>query len=93
MGSITRQGDKLLRGSLALDDVAKRFDMLEVRCGKCPRSGRLNINKLIDEHGRAMSLPDLRKVLSDDCEHKDTVWRKDRCQVFYPQLRELKGGA
>ncbi len=54
---------------------------------------QLKIAKLIDEHGRAMSLPDLRKILSGDCEHKNAVRRKDQCQVFYPQLRELKGGA
>ncbi len=93
MGSIKMQVDKILRELLSLDDVQKRFRMLEVRCSKCSRSGRLKIDKLIDEHGRAMSLPDLRKVLSGDCEHKDAVRRKDRCQVFYPRLRELKGGA
>ncbi len=48
-------------GSLSLDDFSKRFRMLEVRCGHCTRRGRLRIDKLIDEHGRDMSLPDLRK--------------------------------
>ncbi len=64
--------------------------MLEVRCGNCTRRGRLRIDKLIDEYGRDMSLPDLRKVLAGDCEHKTAARRKDQCQVFYPQLRELK---
>ncbi len=77
-------------GSLSLDDISKRYRMLEVRCGKCIRSGRLKIGKLIDEHGRDMSLPDLRKHLVGDCEHKTATRRKDECQVFYPQLRELK---
>ncbi len=85
------QGDALLKGSLTLDDIEKRFRMLEVRCGRCPRSGRLKIDKLIDEHGQDMSLPDLRKVLAGDCEHRNAVRRKDRCQVFYPQLREMRG--
>ncbi len=80
----------MVTGSLSLDDFSKRFQMLDVRCGKCTRSGRLRIDKLIDEHGRDMSLPDLRKHLIGDCEHKAAVRRKDRCQVFYPQLRELK---
>jgi len=77
-------------GSLSLDDIGRRFRMLEVRCGACPRSGRLRIDKLIDEHGREMSLPDLRAVLASDCEHKAAARRKDQCQVYYPQLRELK---
>ncbi len=77
-------------GSLSLDDVSKRFAILEVRCGNCARRGRLRIDKLIDRQGRDMSLPDLRAVLADDCEHKTAIRRKDQCQLFYPQLRELK---
>ena len=64
--------------------------MLEIRCGNCTRSGRLRIDKLIDEHGRDKSLPDLRAILAADCEHMTESRRKDQCQVFYPQLRELK---
>ncbi len=79
-----------MTGSPSLDDVSRRFHMLEVRCGNCPRSGRLRIDKLIDEHGREMSLPDLRKILAANCEHVTAARRKDQCQVFYPQLKELK---
>ncbi len=64
--------------------------MLEVRCGHCTRRGRLRIDELIDEHGRDMSLPDLRTILAGDCEHTTAARRKDQCQVFYPQLKELK---
>ncbi len=77
-------------GSLSLDDISKRYHMLEVRCGNCTRSGRLRIDKLIDEHGRDMSLPDLRAILAADCEQKSTAGLADQCQVFYPQLRELR---
>jgi hypothetical protein len=77
-------------GSLSLADVSKRFRMLEVRCGKCTRHGRLRIDKLIDEHGRDMSLPDLRAVLAVDCEHNASAGFTDQCQVYYPQLRELR---
>ncbi len=77
-------------GALSLDDFSKRYRMLEVRCGKCTRSGRLRVDKLIDEHGRDMSLPDLRAILAADCEQKSAAGLADQCQVFYPQLRELK---
>ena len=63
--------------------------MREVRCGNCTRHGRLRVDKLNDEYGRDMSLPDLRTILVGDCEHKTAARRKDQCQVFYPQLREL----
>jgi hypothetical protein len=76
-------------GSLSLDDVSKRYRMLEVRCENCSRSGSLRIDKLIDEHGHDMSFPDLRTILAGDWEHESAARRKDRCQVFYPQIREL----
>ena len=66
----------MVTGSLTLDDVSKRYRMLEVRCGICPRRGRLRIDKLIDEHGRDMSLPDLRAILAGDCELKAAVRRE-----------------
>ncbi len=66
-----------MTGSLSLDDVSKRFQMLEVRCGHCARSGRLRIDKLIDEHGRDMSLPDLRTILVGGCEHMTAARRAD----------------
>ena len=79
-----------MTGSLSLDDVGKRFRLLEVRCGKCTRHGRLRVDKLIDEHGRDMSLPDLRVVLAADCEHNAAAGLTDQCQVYYPQLREYR---
>ena len=78
----------MVTGSLSLDDISKRYRMLEVRCGNCPRRGRLSIDKLIDEYGRDMSLPDLRTILAGD--PKSAARRKDPCQVVYPQIRELK---
>jgi hypothetical protein len=78
-------------GSITLADVSRRFPMLEVRCGNCARSGRLSIDKLIEQHGLNMPLPDLRKHLAGDCEQRTARIRKDRCEVFYPQMRELRG--
>ncbi len=79
------------RGSITLGEIGSRFGMLEVQCGRCDRRGRLRTDKLIEQHGPDMSLPDLRDHLAGDCEHKDAWARKDRCQVFYPQLREMRG--
>ena len=79
------------RGSITLEEISSRFKLLEVRCGHCSRNGRLSIDKLIDEHGSSMTLPDLRDILVGDCEHKDARSMNVRCQVFYPQLREMRG--
>ena len=78
-------------GSITLEEMGNRFRMLEVRCGKCARIGRLRIDKLIEQHGPDMTLPDLRDHLAGECEHRKATRRNDRCQVFYPQLREMRG--
>jgi hypothetical protein len=76
--------------AFTLDEIGQHFRMLEVRCGKCTRRGSLRIDALTDEYGRDMPLPKLRSILAGDCENKNAARRADRCQVFYPQLRELK---
>ena len=81
-----------MTGSLSLDDVGKRYRMLEVRCGHRTRRGKPRIDKLIDEVGRDMSLPDPRTILTGECEHMTAARRKDQCQVCYSRLRELKRG-
>jgi len=55
--------------SLSLADIATRIDMLEMRCGRCERAGRLRVSRLIEKHGGSMRLPDLRSELARDCDH------------------------
>lgn len=81
-----------MKRSLSLDEFSRHFRMLEVRCGNCPRHGRLRIDKLIENHGQDMTLPDLRTFLAGDCEHKNEARRARQCKVFYPQLREMRLG-
>jgi len=50
--------------------------MLEVRCERCVRRGKLNIDKLIDEHGSTMTVPDLRDHLAGDREHRQAARRQ-----------------
>jgi len=75
--------------ALSLGEFSERFEMLEVRCGNCLRSGRLRTDKLVEKHGHEMTLPDLRTILAGDCEHKEARSYNDLCRVYYPQLREL----
>ena len=66
--------------SVTLADIAARIDMLEIRCGRCDRAGRL-----IEQHGGSMRLPDLRTALVMGCDHAGGH-DYDRCDVFFPQL-------
>jgi hypothetical protein len=60
--------------------------MLEVACSRCERRGRLNVARLIERHGAAARLPDLRGILAADCPRSSAVSIHERCGVHYPQL-------
>jgi len=50
-----------VRGDVVtLGDLAGRIAMLEVACRRCDRRGRLQLVKLIEQHGD-MRLPELRQ--------------------------------
>lgn len=67
---------------------------LEIECARCPRRGRVSVERLVAEHGEGMTLAELRKLLPGDCpkRHERDV---DRCNAGFPQLvaiaRELHG--
>jgi hypothetical protein len=74
--------------SRSLADIATRIEMLEIRCSRCTRTGRMSVDKLIDQYGAATLLPDLATMLVQDC---DNAQAHDyaKCDVFYPQLKEI----
>jgi len=41
--------------------------MLDVACRQCPRQGRLQMARLLAEHGPNMPMPALRDLLAADC--------------------------
>jgi hypothetical protein len=43
--------------SKALADIARHITMLEIRCSRCDRSGRMSVVKLIDQYGVRTLLP------------------------------------
>jgi len=77
------------RGSITLGELQGKLEMLVIACHRCERHGRLNVARLIAEHGAGMGLPHLRAVLAGDCPHARAASINDRCGVFYPQLPAL----
>ena len=71
--------------SVSLADIATRIDMLEIRCGRCDRVGRRRVSRLIEQHGGAKSLPDLRTELAQGCDPAGG-YGSGRCDVFFSQL-------
>jgi hypothetical protein len=67
----------------------KRALVLKVACRRCDRRGRLNVARLIREHGPDARLPDLKDVLAGNCPKFRNQVASDRCEVHFPDLVAL----
>ena len=47
------------RGSITLCELVGKLDLLEIKCHRCDRHGRVSLARLIDEHGARCALYDL----------------------------------
>ena len=73
-------------GSISLSQVAVHTPVLEVACSRCQRAGRYCLDMLMAQHGRGFGIPDLLRLLSDDCLKRRSVSAYDLCGVHYPGL-------
>ena len=78
-------GEAMRRGSVTLGDLAGKITMLEVACSRCPRRGRLQVDRLIAQYGDA-ELPELRLILAGDCPKAVVVSISDQCDIYFPGL-------
>ena len=76
-------------GSILLGAGAARTATIEIACGACPRHGQLRIDMLLREHGSAMSMPDLLRILAGDCPRLNATEVYRRCGVHCPTLSTL----
>ena len=77
------------RGSITPGELQGKLDLLEIRCHRCERHGRVSLARPIDEHGADMGLPDLWTSLAGDCQHARSTALNSRCAIYYPQLPAL----
>ena len=77
------------RGSITLGEVKGKLTMLDVACHRCDRKGRVNVERLIEEHGADTGLPNLWEDLAGDCQHARSTALNNRCAIYYPQLPAL----
>jgi hypothetical protein len=61
----------MARHWITLGDVAARIDTLEIRCGRCDRHGRLNVARLLAEHGPDAKMRDVMRAQVGDCPKRD----------------------
>ncbi len=73
-------------GYVRLGQLAGRLDRLDVACNRCDRRGRLRLDRLLAEHGPAMPVPDLLRLLSADCPRRIADKMHDACGTHLPGL-------
>ena len=76
-------------GSILLGDVAARTATIEITCRVCPRRGSLHTDRLLAEHGPAMGMPELLRILAGDCPRLGASAVYERCDVHCLTLSEL----
>ena len=69
---------------IPLSAIARRTRLLEVRCSRCPRAGRLSVARLLAQYGPDAGLP---MDLMGDCPRRHGGWY-ERCDIYWPQLTE-----
>jgi hypothetical protein len=79
-------------GSNLLGDVAARTEAIEIACRACPRHGLLNTDKLLADHGEAMPMPALPRLLAGDCPRLVDAKPTARCDVRCPTLSSVWPG-
>ena len=77
------------RESITLGELQGKLDLLDIKCHRCERHGRVSVARLIGEHGADAGLPDLWVSLAGDCPHARTTALNSRCAIYYPQLPAL----
>ena len=73
-------------GCVTLGQVAGRLPVLEVSCNRCYRHGRLRTDRLMAEHGPALPIPELRRIIAADCPRMIAAGMHDPCGVHFPGL-------
>jgi hypothetical protein len=56
-----------MSSTVSLGAVAARLSILEIACNRCGRWGRLRTDWLLAEHGPALPMPTLLRILAGDC--------------------------
>jgi len=74
-------------GEVAARDVA----MIDIRCSRCDRQGRLSVQRLLAEWGPDAWLRDIMHEQVGSCPHRNDTQIYTRCDPYSPTLVELFG--
>jgi hypothetical protein len=66
---------------LTFADIEGKLDVLTIECTRCPRRGRYNMAKLIEQHGRQGNMMAWKEQLNADCPQRDAHALHERCDL------------
>jgi hypothetical protein len=75
--------------SITLGEVAQRTEVLDIRCGRCERHGRLNVARLLAEHGPHAPIAAVMRTQVVDCPKRDDAQIQNRCDPYCLDLVPL----
>ena len=81
----------MANGSVALGDVAARASHIEVACSRCDRKGRYLLARLVQTYGPDFPMTALGGELAN-CPRRSAAAHQERCDVFFPGLRQVMNG-
>ena len=77
---------------IPLGDVAARdVTLIDIRCGRCDRHGRLSVSRLMARYGPDASIHDIMREQIGSCPHRNDTQLYTRCYPYCPTLVELFG--
>ena len=80
----------MARDVITLGEVAERGgEMIEIRCGRCDRTGRLSVARVLAEHGPSAAMGHVLHAQVGDCPKRDGPQIQDRCDPYCPDLPDL----
>ena len=80
----------MARDVITLGEVAERgAAMIEIRCGRCERAGRLSVARLLAEHGPNAAMGEVMRAQVGDCPKHDEAQIQNRCDPYCPDLVRL----
>ena len=88
-GTDACRGSSHRPGCHLIGQVAARLASIDVACHRCSRRGRLRTGRLVAEHGTAISVPALLRIIAADCPRMRAAQMHDVCGVHLPELSGL----
>jgi len=67
---------------ITLAELVGKLDLLEIKCHRCDRHGRVSLARLIDNHGEDRGLPDLWETLAGAYPNARSAALNERCAIF-----------